>query len=271
MEEPKFHIPITNTMADITQPSEKVTQLPEVKDEDKLTISGAGDDVTMDENYTKYRAQIDPEGKHDDRILRRFFFLADRNPKLAVECANKFYSTWYGIDEAADLNKVLEEVATNKMFFGGLDKKGRRIVHFHYHMHDPTRFPVENTMKLFFLLMDVALDAKVTAEQGMVFICWMRNSGWSNFDLASEKLFTAVIDSMAPMSLKMMNKMIMVDSPWYVWVAMKLMAPFISPEVREKLAMVSEVELRSKFSKEALEKNDIFQTTVNAPDYIPWK
>ena len=221
--------------------------------------------------FEEFRSEFDPEKQYTDRSLVRFFFLAKGNTKDATEYARKFYTIWNEEKEKADDKTVLEEIKTKKMTFGGFDSEGRRIVHFHYHMHDPKQFPLASTMKLFFMLMDIALDSRETAENGMVFICWMRNSGWSNFDLASEKYFTESITALSPMSLNMMNQMIMVDSPWYVWAAMKLCAPFITKEIKEKLFMLSEAELRAKFPKEALTENDLFLTSVTAPEYVPWE
>ena len=224
-----------------------------------------------DTNFGLYKSTFDPEGKYSEESLRKLFYLADGKVELAVDCSKRFYALWEKIHQNTEPKRVIEEVATKKFVFGGLDEHGRRIVHFYYKMHDPKQFPLDNTMTMFMEVMDVALSNKETATNGMVFICWMKDSGWSNFDLASERYFTETITSLEPMSLKMMNQMIMVDSPWYVWAAMKLMSPFLTQDLKAKLFMYSEQELREKFSKEALEPNDIFLETISAENYVPWK
>ena len=242
-----------------------------VCDESFLFVQMTSHSENEDKNFEKFREMYDPDGVHSENALRKLFYLSDCNPELATECSKKFFTLWDKTYSNVDSKKVLEEVATKKFVFGGLDEEGRRIVHFYYKMHDPKQFALDNTMTMFMEVMDVALDNKDTATKGMIFICWMRDSGWSNFDLASERYFTETITSLQPMSLKMMNQMIMVDSPWYVWAAMKLMSPFLTPEIRSKLFMFSEQELRSKFSPDALKPNNLFLDAVSSDDYTPWK
>jgi hypothetical protein len=184
--------------------------------------------------FGKFKELVDPENKRTSRVLLRFLNLSKFDIDRAAAAFRQFDKMWSEIKEAPD-DLTKQELATRKVLFGGLDSRGRRIVQFHYKLHDPSKFPPSSTLKLFLLMMDVALDCETTQKAGMVYICWMEGSGWSNFDLASEKVYADCVYSFAPLSYEMMGKMILVDSPWYVWAVMKIMSPFITPELRSRL------------------------------------
>jgi hypothetical protein len=220
--------------------------------------------------FAEFKTLVDPDNARTNRVLIRFLVLCKYDIKQAAEVLRKFDDTWNSVNKEASDAKALDEIATRKMVFGGLDPQGRQIVHFHYHLHDPSQFPAVNSLKMFMLLIDVALDSEVTLKQGMIFLCWMKGSGWSNFDLASEKIFMEAIYSFAPMSYHMLAKMVLIDSPWYVWAVMKMMQPFITSELRAKLQFASKDEVTREYGEEALKEMDSFYESVSAGSNAKW-
>jgi len=221
------------------------------------------------ETYEDFVKQLTKEEQIPQDVLVRIFILSDKKLETAVRCGETFLRLWYKANQEGDLTKVIEEVQSNMVTIGNKDHKGRLIIHFHYHKHDPKLFAIETSVKMFFLLADIMLRDRVALEEGVICVCWMKNSGWRNFDLGYEKIFTELIISLSPMSYKLMHKVILVDSPWYVWIAMKLMSPFLTKEISDTLLMCSEQELRAQHG-DYLQETSLFLDTLQSPDYHPW-
>ena len=213
------------------------------------------------------RKQINTD--HSQRVLERILRLAKFQLAPAVKVCKELDRIWKELEVITD-EKILEEVDTHKLVFGGKDNQGRRIIHFYYKLHDPKQFSIENTLKFFLLMMDIALDEVDVQDHGIAMICWMAGSGWNNFDFASEKAFTDLFNSFDPLSLNMMSKMYLVDSPWYVWVAMKLMRPFITEETYKKIETISSQQLHAMFSADQLQENSIFKDTLRSSTSPKW-
>ena len=219
--------------------------------------------------YNEFRTRADPNNIHSQKVLERILRLSKFDLERAIKVSSEFDKVWKDLEGVPE-EQVLQELGENKLIFGGKDNLGRRIIHFHYKLHFPKQFTIQCTLKLMLLMMDVALDDVEVQNNGIVVICWMEGSGWNNFDLASERAFTEIIHSFEPLSSNMLSKMILVDSPWYVWVAMKLMKPFLTDELSKKIETVSSKDLRTMFSADQLKENNILRDSLVSNKSPKW-
>ena len=177
------------------------------------------------------------------------------------------------LDELRDVPEedVIREIKTNKMVFGGRDDQGRRIIQFHYKLHDPKAQAFTCTLKYYLYLMDIALSDWESIKSGMTVICWMEGSGWSNFDFSGQIKMNEMFLSFMPMSLNMLGRSVLVDSPWYVKIAMTMMKPFMAAETLEKVMMCKAEDLPNFYNEEALATNTIFLDSVEQNLLTRWK
>lgn len=222
----------------------------------------------FDELRRKFQEKM--ERTPSDNTLLRFLLLSEFNVDVALKVLPTFYKEWEKFNKASD-EQMLREIKTGKWRLGGKDNQGRQIVHFHYHLHHPKQFPIEVTVKTILVVMDMLLEELQVCKDGIVWICWMENSGWSNFDLASEKYFTELFLSFDPIAWGMMSRMVLVNSPWYVWMAMKLMKPFLTKELLERVVFMSTPELVREYSREVLDQDEeSLESRVSEGSLLMW-
>lgn len=204
-----------------------------------------------------------------DKSLIRYLTLC----KFDIKDAMKVKQTLEGYKkEFADISDelIIKEIKTNKILFGGRDKDGRKIIHFNYKLHIPSDQPINCTMKYFLYMMDLALDDATSVKSGFTFICWMEGSGWQNFDFQAEIKMNHIFNSFSPMTLNMLGKIYLVDSPWYVRFAMAMMRPFVAKEVMDKLVLCTNEDLVNHIPAESLATNDEFLESVEKKGLDFW-
>mmetsp|Transcript_14461 Transcript_14461/g.56857 ORF Transcript_14461/g.56857 Transcript_14461/m.56857 type:complete len:312 (+) Transcript_14461:39-974(+) len=223
--------------------------------------------VLTEEEYAKYKefvARADPEGKQSVRHLARGFIMCKCDVENALAVGQEFDRLWSHYEPLASREDLLKEVRTGKMRFGGHDKKGRRIVHFHYALHDPKAQSLDCTCKFFFTFVDVLADDIKALRNGALFVCWMENSGWSNFDLPSEIRFIELYKTFVAQDVNILEFCIMVNSPWYVKLAEKLVFPFLSEKLAKMYCFMTLQELHGYHPQAELEENDYFERYLEA-------
>jgi len=93
------------------------------------------------------------------------------------------------------------------------------------------------------IMSDILLDTISSQEKGVIFAVWLQETGWSNFDFEAQKYFMKQSAKMGDASASMIHKVMMVDAPWYVWVVMKLIHPFMPKEMQNMNQTISSEQL----------------------------
>lgn len=211
------------------------------------------------------RAELGAEKTFSDKILLRFLILTKLNVQNAATAARKFTKLWEEYKKPSNKG-VAAELETSKYRIGGKDKHGRRIVHMYYAKHLPSDFSLATSMKTIFVLLGKLLEDPEVCENGATWVVWMEGSGWKNFDLESEKFFVSLYEDMKFIGDHLMSEMIMVDSPWYVSLMMKLMNPFLSEDVKRRLALITSGELSRRYERSALFAGDHLMAELKATE-----
>ena len=192
--------------------------------------------------YEEFRFKVDPHKKHSEGVLLRYIALCKFDIEAAINVKSKLEEHYHTLNLKVSDNEVLKEIKTNKFKFAK-DKQGRTVVHYYYRLHDPSAQPVESSLKLFIILMDILLEDWDSIQNGFTMVCWMDGSGWNNFDFNAQQRYIDQFKEFLPFSMNMLGKCILVNSPWYVRIAMTMMKPFMPSNIYELYTYVVRIKL----------------------------
>ena len=219
--------------------------------------------------YEEFRSKADPNELHSEGVLLRYIALCKYNVKSALSVKEKLEEYYRKLNKTVSDEEVLEEIKTNKYKFSQL-KDGRRVIHFYFNLHNPTAQPIESTLKLFIILMDILLEEWKMIENGFEIACWMEGSSWKNFNFQNELRNIEMIKSFLPFSSNMIKKCFLIDSPWYVRIAMNILKPFLPGNIYEKYLFCRSDEIGNYLSTEELLTTDVFRDRAETGNYSRW-
>ena len=220
-------------------------------------------------SYEEFRERADPNNFHTEGVLLRYIALCKFNVQDALSVKEKLEEYYQNLSKIVSDEELIEEIKSNKYKFSEL-KDGRRVVHLDFKFHIPNAQKIESTLKLFLMLMDILLEEWEIIEKGFTIVCWMEGSGWANFDFQGQLKSIEMIKSFLPFSANMFGKCILVDSPWYVRLAMNIMKPFVPANIYEKHLLCNSDQIGDHLSIEELTKTDIFSDRVVSGLYSRW-
>ena len=219
--------------------------------------------------YEEFRGIADPKNLHSEGVLLRYIALCKYNVTAALSVKEKVEEYYEKLSLTVSDEEVLEEINTNKYKFSQL-KDGRRVVHLYFKLHNPSAQPIESTLKMFIMLMDILLEDWEIIEKGFTIVCWMEGSGWANFDFQSQIRNVEMFKSFLPFSANMLNKCILIDSPWYVRMAMNIMKPFVPGNMMDRYVLCNSDQIGDYLSTEELTTTDIFRDRAASGLYSHW-
>ena len=208
--------------------------------------------------YVEFRSKVDPNNKHSEGVLLRYLGLCKFDVEAAISVKSKLEEHYNALSTKVSDEVVLNEIKTDKFKFA-TDNEGRKIVHYYYKLHDPSAQPIESSLKLFIMLMDILIDDWDAVEKGFIMVCWMEGSGWNNFDFQGQQRYVEQFKAFLPFSANMLGKCILVDSPWYVRIAMGMMKPFLPSNMMDRYVLCNSDQIEDYLSEEALTPTDIFR------------
>jgi len=207
-----------------------------------------------------------------DIVLIRYLIFTRFDIEEAIKLVPVMDEIIDELNSKATDEDVVSEMKTNKWVVGGRDKLGRRILIYDFHLHIPTDFSIYCSMKSIFYALDAGMMDLPTIRSGIVVLCLMGESGWANFDLNAEKVYAEYYSKLGPSAKNILGNSILVDSPWYVWLAMKIVSPFVPAEVFEKLRMLTMPEIESEFGLDQLKPQvDLIDFVKSDSKLTRWK
>jgi len=126
---------------------------------------------------------------------------------------------------------VIREYSSTKWRYDGTTDDGRAQIHFYYHLHDPEANSLNCILKSMILIIFAIICNEATLRKGCVMVVWMQDSGWKNFNFEHEKEFMTLTSAFGPVGMALCQEVKLVNSPWYVWLAMTMMKPFMTAEM----------------------------------------
>ncbi|KAJ7957162.1 Random slug protein 5-like [Quillaja saponaria] len=197
-----------------------------------------------------YVESQDPLAKEaDDLMIRRFLRARDLNVEKASALFLK-YLKWRRMfvpNGSISASEVPNEIAQNKMFLQGFDKKGRPITlvfgarHFHYKdgLDEFKRFVVYG--------LDKICTRMPPGQEKFVVIGDLKGWGYSNSDIRGYIGALSVLQDYYPERL---GKLFIVHAPYIFMTVWKIVYPFIDNNTKKKIVFVENNRLKSTLLEE---------------------
>lgn len=189
----------------------------------------------------------DPSSKGvDDLMLRRFLRARDLDVEKAAKMFLK-YLDWRRtflpkgfVSEA----EIQYDISHNKLFVGGIDKKGRPIivVFAGRHFQNPKPGGVDEFKRYVVYTLDKICSRMPPGQEKFTAIAEIQGWGYSNSDIRGYLAAVFVLQDCYPERL---GKMIMVHVPRIFMTAWKIISPFIDSNTRRKIVFAENKNLKS--------------------------
>ncbi|XP_077227357.1 uncharacterized protein LOC143860552 [Tasmannia lanceolata] len=180
----------------------------------------------------------DPTSKEvDDLMLRRFLRARDLDIGKASSLFLKFLK-WRraavpnGFISEADIHNQLAE---EKLFVQGFDKKGRRIGVFFGAKHNYYNRDIDELKRYIVYLLDKLCASMPNGQEKFVTIADLEGWGYSNCDV---RACIAALDIMQNYYPERLGKLFMIHVPYIFWTAWKIVYPFIDKNTKKKIVFV---------------------------------
>ncbi|KAJ7957161.1 Random slug protein 5-like [Quillaja saponaria] len=199
----------------------------------------------------------DPLAKEaDDLMIRRFLRARDLNVEKASALFLK-YLKWRRMfvpNESISASEVPNEIAQNKMFLQGFDKKGRPITLVFGARHSNRKLYCEQVplhpVFLCLLCSDkiLLLDAGChLGQEKFVVIGDLKGWGYSNSDIRGYLGALSILQDYYPERL---GKLFIVHAPYIFMTVWKIVYPFIDNNTKKKIVFVENNRLKSTLLEE---------------------
>ncbi|GFQ01311.1 random slug protein 5 [Phtheirospermum japonicum] len=179
----------------------------------------------------------------DDETLRRFL----RARGLHVEKASAMvakYLSWrrtFVPKGSISESEIPNEIAQNKMFLQGRDKKGRPIAVVFGSSHFPTKGGVEEFRRFLVFALDKLCRSIPDGQEKFTIIGDLQGYGYCNSDFRGNLAAVNILQDYYPERL---GKVYNIHVPYIFMTMWKLVCPFIDPNTRNKIVFVDNKRLR---------------------------
>eukprot|EP01101_Sappina_pedata_P006657 TRINITY_DN3373_c0_g1_i1.p1 TRINITY_DN3373_c0_g1~~TRINITY_DN3373_c0_g1_i1.p1 ORF type:complete len:262 (+),score=77.06 TRINITY_DN3373_c0_g1_i1:33-788(+) len=209
-------------------------------------------DTKLDEIQKK---QFDMEYRPDlvDATILRFLrardFKVDLSFPLLANCL-----TWRATyNDTGVLNisedSIQRQMATNKAFFHGTDKKGRPLAYVRSRMHDHNTSDFEELQRYCVYTIEGCMKQLVPPHESCSVIFDLSGVGLKNLDSKFQKYFTDLFEKCYPERL---GTCIVLNAPWIFWGFWKVVSGFLPTETAKKILFLNKEQLLEHVDKEVL-------------------
>ncbi|XP_028766240.1 phosphatidylinositol transfer protein 3-like [Neltuma alba] len=189
----------------------------------------------------------DPSAKeYDDLTMRRFLRARELDIEKASEMFLEFLK-WrrsFVPNGSISLSEVPNELAQNKIFTQGLDKKGRPITIVFGARHFQNKVGGLDEFKRFAVYsLDKLCSRMPPGEENFVGIGDLKGWGYSNCDIRGYLGALKILQDYYPERL---GKLFIVNAPSIFMAAWKIVYPFIDKKTKKKIVFVENKKLKSR-------------------------
>ncbi|KAK4791352.1 hypothetical protein SAY86_031765 [Trapa natans] len=187
----------------------------------------------------------DPSSKDvDDYTLRRFLRARDLNVEKASNMFLKYLS-WrksFVPNGTISLPEIPNEVAQNKMFMQGVDRKGRPILIVFGNRHKPSTSSPEEFKRFVVFGLDKICERMPHGKEKFVAIGDLEGWGYANSDIRGYLAALSILQDCYPERL---GRLLIVNVPYIFMAVWKMVYPFIDSTTKKKINLVENKKLRS--------------------------
>jgi hypothetical protein len=189
----------------------------------------------------------------DDAILLRFLrarrFDVDQAYEMIFNTL-KFRLTFQGIGvEAVNYTHVPNELKPGKSFFHKYDKEGRPVCIIRARHHDGSKIDHLEAQRFCVFMMEYGRTLLKPGIETVTIIFDMTDAAVKNLDLKSLKFMIQMFQNHYPESL---GRILVYNSPWFVWGTWKLIRPLLDPVTAAKVCFTDNREILHYISQEDL-------------------
>jgi len=185
----------------------------------------------------------DPSAKEeDDLMIRRFLRARDLDIEKASDLFLKYLS-WrrtFIPDGFISTSEISNELAHNKLFMQGVDKKGRPIVVCFGGRHKQNN--LEEFKRFVVYTLDKICSRMPRGQEKFVCIGDLKGWGYSSSDIRGYLAALSILQDCYPERL---GKLLLVHVPYVFMTAWKVVYPFIDSKTKKKIIFVENKKLRS--------------------------
>ncbi|GKV17434.1 hypothetical protein SLEP1_g27946 [Rubroshorea leprosula] len=185
----------------------------------------------------------------DDLTIRRFLRARDLDIEKASAMFLK-YLKWRRMfvpNGSISASEVPNEIAQNKMFFQGGDKKGRPITVVLGARHFQNKGGVEEFKRFLAYGLDKICARMPPGQEKFVVIGDLEGWGYANSDVHGYMAALSIVQDYYPERLE---KLFVVHAPYLFMTVWKIVYPFIDNKTRKKIVFVENKNLKSTLLEE---------------------
>ncbi|XP_010250507.1 PREDICTED: random slug protein 5 [Nelumbo nucifera] len=187
----------------------------------------------------------DPSAKEvDDLMIRRFLRARDLDIEKASALFLK-YLKWrrtFVPNGFISESEITKQLAQNKAFMQGLDKKGRPIVVAFGARHFQTKGGLEELKRFAVYTLDKICSRMPQGEEKFLSIADIEGWGYSNCDIRGYLAALSILQDCYPERL---GKLCIVNVPYLFLKAWKMIYPFIDNNTKKKIVFIESKKLKS--------------------------
>lgn len=178
----------------------------------------------------------------DDFMIRRFLRARD----LDIEKASAMFLKYLSWRRSAIPNgfispsEISTNLAHNKLFMQGVDKKGRPIVVGFGNRHK--QGSLEEFIRYVIFVLEKICSRMPSGQEKFVCIGDLQGWGYSNSDIRGYRASLSILQDCYPERL---GKLYIVHVPYIFMTAWKMVYPFIDKKTKKKISFVEDKKLRS--------------------------
>ncbi|KAI9152971.1 hypothetical protein LWI28_003824 [Acer negundo] len=187
----------------------------------------------------------DPSSKEvDDLTLRRFLRARDLNAEKGSTMFLK-YLKWrrsFVPNGSISLSEIPNEIAQNKMFLQGFDKKGQPIAVSFAARHFQNKRNPEEHKRFSVYLLDKLCEKMGAGQEQFVLIWDLQGWGYSNSDLRTHLGTLSIMQDYYPNRI---GKLFFVHVPYLFMTGWKTVSLFLDSNIKKKIVFVDDKKLKS--------------------------
>ncbi|OAY30601.1 phosphatidylinositol transfer protein 3 isoform X4 [Manihot esculenta] len=187
----------------------------------------------------------DPSSKGvDDSTLRRFLRARDLDVQRASAMFLK-YLKWrreFVPNGSISPSEVSNEIAQNKVFVQGTDKKGRPIMVAFGSRHYQNKESSEELKRFVVYVLDKICARTSPEQEKFVVLADLQGWGYANSDVRGCLAALAILQDYYPERL---GKLFIVNAPYIFMAVWKIIYPFIDNNTKKKIVFVENKKLKS--------------------------
>ncbi|KAI3463523.1 hypothetical protein Pfo_020186 [Paulownia fortunei] len=185
----------------------------------------------------------------DDLTLRRFLRARDLDVEKASAMFMKYF-TWrrtFVPKGSISTSEITNQIAENKIFMQGTDKRGRPVLVILGARHFPCKGGIDELKRLVVFALDKLCSRIPDGQEKFTIIADLQGYGYSNSDIRGLTAGLSILQDYYPERL---GKLFIIHVPYIFMTVWKIIYPFIDKNTKKKIVFVENKRLQATLREE---------------------